>query len=116
MVPGENCLTCHSPGGGATAYAVAGTVYPRADSSDFDGIANITVTVTGADGKTVSMLSNSAGNFFAEGAVEFPIDVFSAIGNDGRVSMEPNSLTGACGSCHEALPDKGADGRILIAP
>jgi hypothetical protein len=96
MSPGSDCLSCHT-GGDAPRFTAAGTVYPAGDAAS--GIAGVTVTLTGSGGgQTVTLTTNSAGNFYTSAALTAPIDVVLD-GNGGTVTMV-NHNPGDCGSCH----------------
>jgi hypothetical protein len=114
MDPGSDCLSCHSPGGRAhRAYSVAGTVFAQPDSPEFDGVAGANVVVTDANGRIVTMTTNAAGNFYTEEDVTLPLDVLVQVGDIVR-HMEPRVTKASCGSCHEAVPYQGTEGRVFI--
>jgi hypothetical protein len=71
MYPGRDCVGCHADNDGPELM-FGGTFYAGSDvegiqAQDCFGLAGVTVTVTGADGKSFSSVTNAAGNFFAYG-------------------------------------------------
>ncbi len=125
MMAGENCLECH---GGtllagepptipeprvAPPWTVAGTVYPSVDAPASGGVEGATVRVTDADGQTLAMVTNRAGNFYTAAPLRFPLR--AAVEYLGVVhDMEPDVPYGGCNSCHRLPPRQTAPGRISI--
>lgn len=123
MMPGENCLECH---GGtllagepptipeprtAPPWTVAGTVFSSIDAPASGGVEGASVRVTDADGQTITMVTNRAGNFYTEAPLRFPLQ--AAIEYLGVVQdMEPDVPYGGCNSCHRLPPRQQAPGRI----
>lgn len=99
MDPFGDCLGCHSSTGGAKTWTVAGTWRKGAE-----------VTVTDANGKTVTMRGNDAGNFYTAEALALPFTVSV----DGKLMpdwKDPTKSTvmkfgdprfGSCNMCHRA--------------
>lgn len=115
MRPGRACITCHRMMDGP-AFTIAGTVYPTAHEPDHcDGAddSDITVVITGADGRTLELEVNSAGNFHSMQRVALP---FSAkVVYEGRErKMGAMQMTGDCNSCHTVQGANGAPGRIML--
>ena len=102
MRPGEDCTKCHS-------YKVAGTVFPSASAAASGGIANITVTLVDSAQKTITLTSNSAGNFYTDQSIAWPASVSVTQGST-TVSMIKPLTGGACNSCH--VPD--GQGRVHL--
>jgi len=116
MRPGENCLRCHSPTGGvgAPTWTAGGTIYPRRDADQGEGVEGVNVTITDADGKTVTLVTNEVGNFFTDEPLTKPYRV--AIEYEGRTKQMPREApAGSCNACH-SWPDRsgGAPGRIYV--
>jgi hypothetical protein len=96
MAPFQDCLGCHGRGEGK-AWTVAGTWAKGAH-----------VSVTDANGKTVPMRGNDAGNFYTAEPLAFPLTVSV----NGKVMPDPAILTeprppakltyGGCNLCHRA--------------
>jgi len=108
---GQPCLVCHDAYGGATPFAVAGTVYGLdATTKALVPAANINVTVLDSNsGDSRKACTNAAGNFYILAAnwsdLTFPLTPTAA-----GLSME--SLVGrdgSCASCH-ALPGASTTG------
>jgi hypothetical protein len=111
---GQPCLACHDNYGGATPFAVAGTVYSVDPTiNKLIPAANIRIDVldssnsaSGGMGNSLHACSNKAGNFYILASnwmdITFPLSPSA-----GGVSMQ--SLVGrdgSCASCHK-LPDPG---------
>ena len=108
MLPGTNCLRCHTTGGRASPFTAAGTVFtsPVCASPATQAV----VTLTDAQHKSVSLPVNELGNFFTTEPLMLPFRV--VVESEGRsVEMEA-SAAGDCGYCHQ--PD-GRAGQ-LTAP
>ena len=115
MRPGENCLRCHSPGNnlGAPVWTAGGTVYPRKDAAEDEGLAGVRVTITGAAGEKVTLTTNAVGNFYTAEPLTKPYRV--VLERDGRTKEMPiDAPAGSCNACH-SWPDAsgGAPGRIF---
>ncbi|MEZ4222915.1 MAG: hypothetical protein R3B13_18375 [Polyangiaceae bacterium] len=115
MRPGGTCIQCHSASGEGPTLLVAGTVYPTArEPDDCNGISAIDVVVTDAQGKTVTLSTNAAGNFFYEaapGALVPPYNAKVVSGGKERV-MKQSVASGDCNTCHTQDGKDGAPGRI----
>lgn len=99
MLPGANCLACHTSGGGeAPKFTAAGTVFTDIDGSGKSS--NATVYLTDANGQSVTLSTNSAGNFYTTKSLTFPL---TAEVDKGGFTMAMGSeiSTGACNSCHQ---------------
>jgi len=92
MKPFTDCLGCHGNGEGK-AWSVAGTWRK-----------GVTVTVVDANGKSVSMRGNDAGNFYTREGLLFPLTVTV----DGKpMASSTGGATiplgyGGCNACHYA--------------
>jgi hypothetical protein len=126
MSPGENCLECHGgeglPGEALTVadpdsarrWTLAGTVFPSTDAAPGDGVRGAKVHVRDAGGKSFTLRTNQAGNFYSAEPVEFPLRV--SVEHDGRTQeMEPDVPYGGCNGCHRLPPRGDAPGRISVA-
>lgn len=124
MHPGRACLDCHSQQVGedvANMLAVAGTVYPTAHEPDECNGVNasagvVTVQITTADAKVLTLPVNGAGNFMYDqlenGPIMFPITAKVLRGGKEMVMASPQ-MSGDCNSCHTEAGTNGAPGRIL---
>lgn len=106
---GKACLDCHA-GGGAPAFAAAGTVYEGAKPA-----ASVEVRVFGADGVARSAFTNADGNFFFRAAgqpLAFP--ALAGVRNaTGTTLMTGHATKGNCNECHSVA---GGAGRIVVTP
>jgi hypothetical protein len=112
MEPGSNCLSCHT-GGEPVAFTFAGTVYGAGDAAANQGLAGVTVTLTGSGGSDV-LVSNAAGNFFTSKNLGSNVRVQLSFGG---VSIDrPGHLAGSdgCGRCHSA--SGSASIRVHVGP
>jgi hypothetical protein len=103
MSPGEPCMDCHfvesDSHGSEVPFTAAGTVF-----TDGDGAAPVegaTVVLNDAADGQVSMTTNSAGNFFTDQALSFPVSI-SITKGENSVDMLTTSAHGDCNSCHSA--------------
>lgn len=111
MLPGSNCLECHKPGSReAPTWTAGGTIFT--DASGLKAAKNVTVTITDATDKVVTLTSNTAGNFYTTRSLTFPIDVEVEKGGVKR-AMATSVDDGGCNSCHSC---EGAAGGKLYAP
>jgi hypothetical protein len=124
MHPGKACLSCHATQIGedvVNLFAIAGTVYAGAhepdDCNGVDGDGGvISVEITTADAKVLTLAVNSAGNFMYDqvefGPLMFPIKAKVTQAGKERVMATPQ-MSGDCNSCHTEQGMNGAPGRIL---
>ncbi|MFO0682113.1 MAG: hypothetical protein U0234_08680 [Sandaracinus sp.] len=118
MNPGLACIACHDTDFRAPSFSVAGTVYPTGHEPDrcngINGIANgVTVDVTDANGTTVTLNVNRAGNFFYEGSLTPPFT--ASVSYQGRVRhMVGAQTSGDCNACHTQNGASAAPGRITV--
>jgi hypothetical protein len=112
MHPGLDCIGCHSAGEGPR-FVIAGTVHGSFNEpDDCTGVPGVAVTITDVNGQTVSMTTNSAGNFYSPASLTMPIT--ARLQFDGRErTMVTQQSTGACASCHTETGTNNAPGRIL---
>ena len=70
MHPGGACISCHEQQGEGPKLSVAGTVFAASDEKlDCFGEANVQVAIVGDDGQSLTLDTNSAGNFSYEEAL-----------------------------------------------
>ncbi len=116
MQPGVACINCHSSGEGPR-FALAGTVYPTAHEPDqcdgASGVTGVAIVITGADGKTVTLTPNAAGNFSSSAAVTTPYQAKVTYMGRERL-MVAAQTSGDCNSCHTQSGANAAPGRILL--
>jgi hypothetical protein len=110
MLPGSECISCHSEGGESVAFGVAGTLF-----SDLDGsgpASGAVVEITDATGEVFTMTTTTLGNFYTEASPVFPVR--AAVEDEGnRYAMFLEVETGACNDCHRC---EGPPGGKLYAP
>jgi hypothetical protein len=119
MHPGRACITCHSMGKGPT-LRVGGTVYPSGHEPDdclgVAGLTSVTVEITDATGKVLSLPVNSSGNFLYSakmGTITLPYH--AKVKQSGRErAMSAAQMNGDCNSCHTQTGANGAPGRITL--
>lgn len=108
MRPGENCNSCHS-------FKVAGTLFGAPDASASSGKSGGVINLVDAAGKTLSLSSNGAGNFYTSKSLTFPLT--ASVTLDGVTkTMTAKVSSGACSTCHAKTPSGGAPGRLYVAP
>jgi hypothetical protein len=124
MNPGLACgsSNCHGSGGEGPRLWFGGTVYRtghepnlcRGGPADGD---EARVVVTDKNGKVVSRLVNSAGNFVLEredlGSLAFPIRAKVTYQGRERAMNTPQN-SGDCNGCHTRDGTNGAPGRIVL--
>lgn len=101
MRPGENCLGCHK-------FTAAGTVFSSAQAGASEGVNGVTVTLVDSNQKTVTMTSNSAGNFYTNDSISWPANITLALGS--RTASMVGASVGACASCHST----SGQGRVYL--
>jgi hypothetical protein len=119
MHPGMACISCHSQTGGeAPLFALAGTVYPTAHEPDdcYGGgsaISGAQVVITDANGATITLTPNSAGNFSSRAAIALPFRA-KVVRNGAERAMAAAQSDGDCNGCHTVDGANGAPGRIFV--
>jgi mono/diheme cytochrome c family protein len=116
MNPGMPCIQCHASDEGPR-FSIAGTVYPTIAEPDLcngaPSSSGAQVVITGADGRTLTLNLNGAGNFFSEIAVARPYHAKVVTAGSER-AMTAEQTSGDCNGCHTPSGASGAPGRILI--
>jgi hypothetical protein len=104
---GQPCLTCHGgKGPGSPEFSVAGTVYAVRGGSDV--APGVTVVITDLDGRSKSVVTNRAGNFFIEKEQwdpVFPLHVRLEGGDKPKEMISRIGGNGSCASCHRTTGD-----------
>lgn len=112
MSPGENCLECHD-GGGARAWTAAGTVFHSRGAGTGEGARGARVHLRDAGGRTITLETNQAGNFYTAESLRFPLRV--RIEQDAQErAMGADVQSGGCNECHNKPPVSGAPGRLSV--
>ena len=116
MNPGMACNLCHGSDEGPS-FSISGTLYPTIHEPALCHGANAStgaqVVVTGADGRTLTLAPNAAGNFFSEMAVVTPYTA-KVVTSAGQRAMTAAQTSGDCNACHTMAGANGAPGRILL--
>ena len=119
MNPGLACISCHRGEREAPTFTIAGTLYPTAHEPDrcngagAAASAGARIVITGADGNSVTLTPNTAGNFYYQGAVATPFH--ARVTYMGRTrDMGQSQTSGDCNSCHTQNGANQAPGRILL--
>jgi hypothetical protein len=123
--PGQPCLLCHGPYGGAEPeMAVAGTVFatPGKKGKDPVGVEDVVVTITDSFGDVVEKKTNCIGNFFItaeEWKPGFPlaakIEYPDPAGGDGTTPAYMATRIGrdgSCAGCHVGPPSETSPGSL----
>ncbi len=107
MLPGADCISCHSRGGDREAppFQAAGTVFTNRWGEQ--GARGVTVRITDATGAVFEEVTSIAGNFEMSQAISFPIQV-EVESTAGIETMTDAVSTGACNSCHSCTGEAGA--------
>lgn len=116
MHPGGACIGCHSRGEGPS-FSLAGTVYPTAhepdDCNGVEGANDVHIVITDANGDTLMLSVNAAGNFFSSTRIALPFHAKVVTLGQER-AMAAAQMTGDCNSCHTESGQNGAPGRIML--
>ena len=118
MNPGTACISCHkTTGGEGPVFSIAGTVYPTGHEPDLCnskvGTDGARIVITDADGKTLTLTPNGAGNFSSEAQVKLPFQ--AKVTYQGRERLMLTAQTsGDCNSCHTQTGTNMAPGRITV--
>ncbi len=112
MNPGLACIACHTAQRGPQ-FTVAGTIYAATAEPDLcDGVAGTTIEVTDSRGIVTTLTTNSAGNFYGNPSLTFPVRARVRT-STGTREMTTAASSGDCNTCHTAAGANGAPGRIL---
>jgi hypothetical protein len=114
MKPGQDCTRCHD-GDEAPKWTAAGTVFPEVSSPADAGLEGVAVVVTDAGGRSITMTSNSAGNFYTAEPLTPPLDAH--VEKDGhRIVANAAVPRGGCNDCHSVPPKEETRGRLYWSP
>ncbi len=115
MQPGADCMSCHAAAAnvGAPVWTVAGTLYAAPDAPQSAGVSGGRVFIVDAIGRSFTLNTNSAGNFYTAEQLTFPIHVQAEV-NGTRMAMVSSPASGSCNSCHGQPPSEGAPGRLFV--
>jgi hypothetical protein len=117
MRPGEDCVDCHNSGEGPD-FTAAGTLFRNATDATSDGFKGGRVHITDSNGRTLTLKTNEAGNFYTREKLTFPLQV--SVEGDGLLAVMSTPVPeGGCNRCHTVpppttqLPDV-APGRVAL--
>ncbi|HXU02365.1 MAG TPA: hypothetical protein VN903_15470 [Polyangia bacterium] len=117
MNPGMACIHCHASSDEGPGFSIAGTIYPTVREPDLCYGANASsgaqIAITGADGQTLTLTPNAAGNFYSATRVALPYSA-KVITSTGARAMSAQQTSGDCNSCHTQVGANGAPGRIML--
>jgi hypothetical protein len=101
MNTGQACIDCHVAGGQESSriFTAAGTLYTSASGGTV--VSGATVTITGSDGKKVTIVTASDGNFYTSSAIAFPASMQISKCPD-TAAMGTTITAGNCNSCHNS--------------
>jgi len=112
MLPGEDCIGCHD-GGEARAWTAAGTVFQTRTSGTGSSARGARVHLRDANGRSITLETNQAGNFYTAERLRFPLR--ARLEQDGVVrEMTPEVEYGGCNHCHTIPPEDLAPGRLSV--
>jgi hypothetical protein len=101
MLPGDNCMACHSANGQGPSFYAAGTVY---DPTGTVGVSGVVVTISDDLNNTRTATTQPSGNFEighsrTKPALTPPLHISLSKGGT-VVPMQHPAVTGACNVCH----------------
>ena len=107
MLPGSDCLACHTQGGDreAPVWTIGGTVF--ADRYGTASAPTARILITDATGQTVTLNPASTGNFYTSQRLTPPFSA-SVETDAGTLTMSTTVETGTCNSCHSCEGEAGA--------
>ncbi len=114
MLPGSDCMQCHSATGTAAqrTWTLAGTVFPDPKSPADAGLSNaeILVTDSSSPNRALTLVADDVGNFYTSETLTPPLRVEAQWG-DHRMRMDLPPPPGiSCNSCHSAAPQPIVNG------
>lgn len=114
MHPGDACIACHAREGDAPQFTIAGTVYATGhEPAECNGTSQAQVVITDKNGQSITLVPNSAGNFYGAAPLAFPITAKVVAGGRERAMQTPQS-SGDCNSCHTQDGTMMAPGRVTL--
>lgn len=113
--PGQPCLLCHAEDGDADPFTVAGTVYldPFSDTP----VDDVAVTTIDAKGRSFTVTTNCAGNFFVrpgDFTPTFPIWLEMQGGMTYRSMESASYREGSCAGCHVDPAGPSSPGHVYL--
>jgi hypothetical protein len=121
--PGQPCTVCHSSGGGAPDFSLAGTVFAAADSTQ--PLVGAVVQVVENGGSQRLFTTNAAGNFFVSSndwSPDFPLwsSVVYYCGDVAATYVHADMQTqifraASCADCHFDPVGSSSAGHIYLS-
>lgn len=114
--PGQSCVVCHSPGGDAEPYSVAGTIYR--DIMTSLPLADVEVLLVDAGARTFTARTNCAGNFYVKPSEFTPVSplwVSLRLGADVIDMESPIHREWSCAGCHGDPTGPTSAGHVFLA-
>jgi hypothetical protein len=122
--PGQPCILCHDGAlGDPQRFIIAGTVFQTSGANV--AAVGATVKLTDANGTSIQVATNAAGNFYLtpsqfDPVVPIQVVVTDANGNSatmqtliaGNLAEEPNN--GSCASCHFDPAGPSSPGHVCM--
>ena len=102
MIPGGDCIGCHVERGEGPIYTAAGTVFAfRGEPTNCIGVEGAIVYITDAEGHSIEMTTNAAGNFGTMEPIAAPYTTgLRYQGEEWPMISEANDPN--CATCHIA--------------
>lgn len=117
MNPGQACISCHQSHREGPRFSLAGTVFPTGHEPDLcfgaPASSGAQIVITDANGQTLTLTPNAAGNFYSETAIALPYQA-KVVANGATRAMSAAQTSGDCNSCHTQSGANGAPGRITL--
>ncbi|MHB1845154.1 MAG: hypothetical protein ACYCWW_10005 [Deltaproteobacteria bacterium] len=122
MLPGSNCMQCHSATGTAPqrTWTLAGTVYGDPKAATDAGLLDAEILVTDSSGQSLTLVADDVGNFYTGETLTPPLRVEAQWG-DHRMRMDlPPPIGVSCNACHSDQPQAilqgypPAPGRLFV--
>lgn len=114
--PGQPCLLCHDGDlGDPPEFSIAGTVFQRPTGKTPANRAKI--RLTGADGTTFELTSNSAGNFYVTPgrySPAYPLEVEVLYQGEVTTMHTLIGRDGSCAGCHSDPAGADSPGHVYL--
>jgi hypothetical protein len=115
MNPGLACINCHTSMVPREKFTFGGTVFTDLHTMNLCNGGSKSggqVQLIGADGKTITMATNSAGNFYTFSTLVMPYTAKVMVNGKQRMMTTPQ-VEGDCNTCHTEQGISNAPGRII---
>ncbi|MHB8420959.1 MAG: hypothetical protein ACYDCL_23050 [Myxococcales bacterium] len=139
MTPGVDCMTCHAATASISClsppcrasykpWTIAGTVYGDPAAPADAGVAGVEILVVDSAGKSLTLVSNAAGNFYTQEALTLPLTSLMVQNQTHRMVMnlqdpilpqnpDGTEAIGSCNLCHAPPPAiNSPPGRLFVPP